>query len=361
MNQINTKNIPIEWEVDVVYIWCDSSNPEYIKNRAEYSEQYNLNSYWSPTRDHWEITHSIMSIRKNMSWVRDIIICSPKEHRVKGLDIKKYNVRYVDNEVILWEENCPNFNSHSLELFTHKIPWLSEYYIQFMDDFFVNNTIELDDFYNSKTQKIKYYYENVLILWKPFSPMTSRIIYAMTWEKKYFWATHSPKMFFKQDIKDIVIWFKESAKYTKETKFRTKEDLQLVYLYGYYLNQKQSWEFIFVNNTLPKERKTHLLQIIFWKLWNEGLYETIGQIYLQWWYKKKLSQNKTFSDDSIYSLIQVKNDYEKNKINIDFAFEKKVKFICLNDSYDSEDSETLRKIKKNFQYFYKKLLHSWKK
>jgi hypothetical protein len=62
-----------------------------------------------------------MSVRKNMKWVRNIFICAPKGHKVKDLDEKEYGVKYVTNADILGEENVPNFNSHSLELFTHKI------------------------------------------------------------------------------------------------------------------------------------------------------------------------------------------------------------------------------------------------
>lgn len=348
---------PKNWEVDVVYIWCDSNHPEYIKNRKKYSKEYNLNSYWSPTRDHGEIFHSIQSVRKNMPWVRDIIICSPKWHRVKNLDEKKYGVRYVDNQVILWEENCPNFNSHSLELFTYKIPWISEYFIQFNDDFFINAEVSLEDFYNFKTQKVKYYYEDILLLWKALSPVTQDHIKKLWGEKYYFWTTHSPRMFCRGDIRKIIELYSKSTSHTQKSKFRNKSDFQLVHFYGYYLLSKNRWEFVFLKNNLHQNKLLFSFKILIWKLFQEGIITTLRQIYLQMIYKKRLLKNKIFSDKEIYSLIHIWNDYKKNKQNIDFALEKRIPFICLNDSYTTKDQKTIEKIhEENYNYFYKKLL-----
>ena len=92
--------IPKEWEIDIVYIWCDSNNHEYIKNRKYYAQEYNINSYWSETRDHNEITHSIKSVRQNMKWVRNIFVCIPKWHRIINLNQK---------EQVLWIQLLDEF------------------------------------------------------------------------------------------------------------------------------------------------------------------------------------------------------------------------------------------------------------
>jgi hypothetical protein len=47
------------------------------------------------------------------------------------------------------------------------------------------------------------------------------------------------------------------------------------------------------------------------------------------------------------------DDSLQNKQKIDKALEKKVKFICLNDSHSKEKQDD---IQKDYEYFYKKLL-----
>ena len=220
--------IPKQWEVDVVYIRCDSNHPEYKKNRNHFSSKYKLNSFWSETRDHNEISNSIISVRKNMSWVRDIYVCSPKNHRINNFYPDKYWVKYITNEDILWEENCPNFNSHSLELYTHKIKWLSEYYLQLNDDFFISNKVDLSDFFNFSSWKIKYYYENHLSIWSILSKTTQEKIIKLTNNKYYFWPVHFPRMFRKKHISNIVNMYWPESIYTKKWKFRNNNDLQLL-------------------------------------------------------------------------------------------------------------------------------------
>lgn len=353
---INNKVEPRDWEVDVVYIWCDSNNPDYIKNRNFYSKQYKLNNYWSETRDHWEIVVSIKSVRKYMKFIRNIFICAPKWHRIKNIDEKKYNIKYVTNEEILGEENCPNFNSHSLELFTHKIKGLSDFFIQFNDDFFIGWEVELNRFYNFQLKKINYFYEDVLSAWKNISFTTQKIIQKLSNEKYYFWPVHFPRMFKKSDIEDIVREYELLSNNTKKNKFRNSADLQLVYLYWYYLLHNKSWEFIFSKNTAKKNIFWNI-KILLQKIFSENTSSVIKQIYLQVIYKKRLFKNKKFSNIKMYSLIAIWNNYRENKKNIDYAFEKQIKFICLNDWYSTKDKELIKKIDvDNYQYFYNELL-----
>lgn len=359
---IENRLIPKEGEVDMVYIWCDANDPAYIKNRKKYSEKYNLNTFWSPTRDHGEIRYSILSVRKHIPWVRDIIICSPKWHRVPNLDTEKYSIRYVDNEEILGEENCPNFNSHSLELYTYKIPWLSDYFIQCNDDFFITQKIWLEEFYNKNNSWINYYYEPHLYLWTPLSQSTWELIFDLTWDKYYFWPTHIPRLFFKKDINNIIDRYTQLCDSTKKNYFRSNQDFQMIHFYGYYLLSQNKWNFIFLKNILPQSNIVFAMKIVFQKLLREWLFSTLHQIYLQVFYKKKLFKNKIFSNKEIYSLIQIWNNLEKNKKNIDYALERWVKFICLNDGYNSKDTKLHKKImRENYEYFYKKLELEWKK
>jgi len=350
------RGIPKEGEVDAVYLWVDSNNSKFIKEKNYYSKKYKLNKYWSPTRDHNEILHSIKSVRKNMSWVRNIFVICPKGHKIFNLDEKKYDVKYINHEILLGSENCPNYNSSTLELFQYKIPKLSEYFIAFNDDFFIVQKVNLDDFFNFNTNKIKYYYEQRLQLGLPFSPTTSKIIQDyFPNEKYYFWMCHMPRMFNKNDLKEIVEKYKKDAEFTRASKFRNKKDIQLVYLYGYYLLAKNRGEFIFLENASSRSSK-HLFKLLMDKMKIEGIIETLKQVYLQYFYIRKLVKNKQKSSKKIYSLINIDDDYVKNKEQIKYALNNKIKFICLNDCYNTTDEKLKHDImKENFEFFYNEL------
>lgn len=347
---------PKSWEVDVVYIWCDTSDVTYIDNKNHFARFYNIDTYWSPTRNHQEILYSIMSVRKYMSRVRNIFICAPQHHRVHGLDADKYNVTYVSNADILGDQYCPNFNSHSLELFTYKIPGLSDYFIQFNDDFFINAVTDISDFYNFHTKKIKYYYENILMLDKWVSSVTNVYIQQLVGENYCFWPMHGPRMFYKPHVDDIVTRYAVSAEYTKKAQFRTSQDFQLVHIYGYYLLANQKGEFIFVRNTTRFLFFTYFKALLS-KLYTSWRLSFLKQIFFQFIYKQTLYHNKYFCKNHIYSLIHIGNNVNVNKQNIDFALKKRVKFVCLNDSYTTQDQEILSRIvKENYHYFYVQLL-----
>lgn len=356
MNREKMKEIPKENEVDVVYLWVDSNNEDFIKEKNIFSKKYKLNKFWSATRDHNEILNSIKSVRKNMDWVRKIFVICPKGHIIPNLDVKKYNVIYINHDIILDKENCPNFNSSSLELFQYRIPNLSDFFISLNDDFFINQKVELDDFFNFENNKIKYYYEKRLQLGLPHSPTTSRIVQDFfPNEKKYFWMCHMPRMFYKYDLEELVLKYKKDAEFTKKSKFRNKKDIQLVYLYGYYLLHKNKGEFIFLNNVNSQDSKS-LFKLLKNKIKLEGFFETLKQIYFQYVVINMLLENKTQSSKKIYSLINIENNYIKNKELISHSLNSFVKFICLNDCYDTKDRTLINKIRKeNYDYFYGKL------
>ncbi len=354
---MTNNEIPIKNKVDIVYLWVDSNKKSYIKDRLKYSKKITTNKYWSPTKDNNEIIQSIKSVRKNMAWIKEIYILTLKNHKIKNIDEKRYNIKYITVDKILNNENYPCFNSSALELFQYKIPNLSEYFLALNDDFFINQKVELDDFYNFKTNKIKYYYEDLLILGKPHSKPTLDIIKNLNKEdKQYFWSTHMPRMFYKKDLEEFTKKYRSECENTKKNKFRHKDDIQIVYIYGYYLLSQNKGEFIFLNN-ITKTSKNKLIKTLFNKIKSEGIKNTLNEIYLQFFYKNKLYKNKIKSNKEMYSLISIGEDYKENKENIDYAINKKIKFICLNDNLNTKNEKIRNKIyKENYEYFYNKLL-----
>lgn len=94
-----------------------------------------------------ELRYSLRSVEQYMPWVRKIFIFSncAKPAWLAGSE----NVVWVRHEEVIPEENLPTFNSHAIESYLHKIPDLSEHFIYFNDDFFVNQPIPMALFFTA--------------------------------------------------------------------------------------------------------------------------------------------------------------------------------------------------------------------
>lgn len=94
-----------------------------------------------------ELKYSLRSVEQYMPWVRKIFIFSncAKPRWLGETD----NVVWVDHSEVIPEKHLPTFNSHAIESYLHKIPDLSEHFIYFNDDFFVNQPLPVRLFYTA--------------------------------------------------------------------------------------------------------------------------------------------------------------------------------------------------------------------
>ena len=109
----------------------------------------------------------IRCIRKNMPWIRDIIIVLARESQVQGwmkslpltpshwrensagetAGHKEPRVRVVFHKEFIPEEQLPTFNSRAIEMYLHRIPGLSDYFIYGNDDMFPIGALKEEEFF----------------------------------------------------------------------------------------------------------------------------------------------------------------------------------------------------------------------
>ena len=135
----------MEEKIDFVVTWLDSSDPEWQSAYSEYkNELYKENNArfrnWNLFR-FW-----FRSVEKYAPWVNRVFLVTngkfpdwinqnnPKLVMVKHSD-------YIPMELL------PTFNSHTIELYMHKIPGLSEHFVYFNDDFYINAPITPDYYF----------------------------------------------------------------------------------------------------------------------------------------------------------------------------------------------------------------------
>ena len=102
----------------------------------------------------------IRCIRKNMPWIRTIYIILARQSQMQSW-IRDYlagkpqgalpQVKMVLHKDFMPKETLPTFNSRAIEMYLHRIPGLSEYFIYANDDMFPVSPLCADDFFRSRT------------------------------------------------------------------------------------------------------------------------------------------------------------------------------------------------------------------
>lgn len=135
------KNIDVK-KVDVVYTWVDSYDPEreVDKYSSDVDARYRFN-------EKQELKYSLRSLIKNMNWYNTIYIVVKDGQRPPFINFNHPRIKLVNHSEIIPQEHLPLFNSVSIEYFLHKIPGLSDWYIYFNDDIFVNRKIDTNWFF----------------------------------------------------------------------------------------------------------------------------------------------------------------------------------------------------------------------
>lgn len=130
----NTNNI----DVDLVYIWVDGSDPEWIEKRNLMLEKTNRPTHELKGRyeNNDELKYSLRSIEKHAPWIRNIFIITDNQTPI-WIDTNNPRVKIIDHKDILPPEALPCFNSSIIEYFIYKAPGLSEHFLYANDDTFL--------------------------------------------------------------------------------------------------------------------------------------------------------------------------------------------------------------------------------
>lgn len=142
------ENYPIDFVVE----WVDGSDPEWVRNRNKYYSANNERAVDNSNiryRDWGFLKYWFRSIEKNAPWVNKIffVTCGQKP---EWLNENNPKLKLVNHSDYIESQYLPLFNSSAIELSLHKIPELSEHFVFFNDDFFLNSSVKKSDFFTEK-------------------------------------------------------------------------------------------------------------------------------------------------------------------------------------------------------------------
>jgi len=145
----------VNFPIDLVYLWVDGNDPEWLKSREAYSDgdgpAVDGDGAWL-FRDRNELLYSLRSVAKYAPWVRHIHLLTAGQTprwlntEFEGITLHSHADVFSDPEAL------PTFNSHAIGTQVHRIPGLSEHYLVMNDDVLFGATVEPEQFFTPTGQ-----------------------------------------------------------------------------------------------------------------------------------------------------------------------------------------------------------------
>ena len=129
----------MEETIDFVVTWLDSNDPKWKEDYAKYKKviikedkarfrNWDLFKYW------------FRSVEKYASWVNKIYLVTNGKNP-DWINPNHPKLVLIKHDDYIPKEYLPTFNSHTIELNLNKIPGLSEHFVYFNDDVYLNAPI----------------------------------------------------------------------------------------------------------------------------------------------------------------------------------------------------------------------------
>ncbi|CAL9531196.1 Exopolysaccharide phosphotransferase CpsY [Streptomyces sp. enrichment culture] len=142
----------VRFPVDAVYTWVDGDDPAMAAKRQAHqprsgsviaARETGASRYTS----HDELRYALRSLEMYAGFVRHVYLVTDAQVP-DWLDPGAQGLTVVDHRDILPADALPVFNSHAIESRLHHIPGLSEHYLYFNDDVFINRPVRAEHFFH---------------------------------------------------------------------------------------------------------------------------------------------------------------------------------------------------------------------
>ncbi|MFL4905199.1 stealth conserved region 3 domain-containing protein [Streptomyces sp. MMS24-I2-30] len=142
----------VRFPVDAVYTWVDGDDPAMdAKRRAHQAVSDNSiaprETGASRYTSHDELKYALRSLEMYAGFIRHVYLVTDSQVPA-WLDPDAEGLTVVDHRDILPADALPVFNSHAIESRLHHIPGLSEHYLYFNDDVFINRPVRAEHFFH---------------------------------------------------------------------------------------------------------------------------------------------------------------------------------------------------------------------
>ena len=144
IQRFNLKSDPI----DAVVLWVDPTDTNWQKSYFKYSNKPNIDK--KRFSDNGELRYCLRGLYHNTPWLRNIYLVTCG-HKPRWLNLEKNNkIKLISHEEIFPKGTLPCFNSSVIEMFIHKIPGLSDYFIYSNDDTLITRYTPKNYFFDNQ-------------------------------------------------------------------------------------------------------------------------------------------------------------------------------------------------------------------
>lgn len=186
-------------KIDFVVTWVNGEDLNWQKKKIFYSstdtDKNNLNTI-SRYRDFGIFKYWFRSIEKFAPWVNSVFLITDQQIP-SWLDINNSKLKIIDHTDYIDSKYLPTFNSNVIELNINKIPELSDCFVLFNDDMFLNSFVSPQDFFENNIPK-DLFIESPIIATKgsiAHTLVNDMEIINDYFDKKSFYKTNALKIF----------------------------------------------------------------------------------------------------------------------------------------------------------------------
>ena len=133
-------------KIDFVIPWVDGGDPAWRKEKYKYMGIDEPDAGDERYRDMGLLKYWFRAVEAYAPWVNQIHFIT-WGHLPEWLNTEHPKLHIVNHKDYIPEEYLPTFSSHPIELNLHRIPGLSEHFVYFNDDTFINAPISPDFFF----------------------------------------------------------------------------------------------------------------------------------------------------------------------------------------------------------------------
>ena len=139
-----------EYPIDFVVTWVDGNDPDWRREKQKYAGQITDRAANAEARYRdWDtLVYWFRAVEKYAPWVNHVyfVTCGQKP---SWLNLNNEKLRFVTHEEFIPKEYLPTFSCPPIELNLWRIPGLSEHFVYFNDDMFLNRPVRPEDFFQN--------------------------------------------------------------------------------------------------------------------------------------------------------------------------------------------------------------------
>ena len=136
--------------IDFVVLWVDSNDPKWQEDYARYSPKAKFGKDKARFRDHDTFRYWFRAVEAYAPWVHKVFLITNGKFP-DWINENCPKLELVEHADYIPKEYLPTFNSGVIETFINRIKGLSEHFVYFNDDLFLNKPV-----------KPEYYFKNGL-------------------------------------------------------------------------------------------------------------------------------------------------------------------------------------------------------